>query len=79
MEKKCKKLRLVLTQLQEEPSFPNQLPIEVVTAKGRMHVVIDPKGKRTIQEVQLDVAPTSINIDPENTVLKEARVTQNRE
>jgi aminopeptidase N len=71
-----KKVRLVLRQLQTEPAFPNALPIDILTASGKRRVVLKPTGKQTIEEVKLNEAPASINIDPENTVLKEA--SQNR-
>jgi aminopeptidase N len=72
-----KKVRLVLTQLQTEPAFPNALPVDIVTANGRRRVVLKPTSKQTIEEVKLKDAPASINIDPENTVLKEAKVIHN--
>jgi aminopeptidase N len=72
-----KKVRLELRQLQSEPAFTNSMPIDIVTAKGKRRVVLKPTSKRTIEEVSLDETPLSIDIDPENTVLMEAR--QNRE
>lgn len=69
-----RKVRLVLRQLQTEPAFPNALPVDILTASGKRRVVLKPTGKETIQEVKLNEAPTGINIDPENTVLKEAKV-----
>jgi aminopeptidase N len=73
-----KKVRLVLVQTQTEPAFPNPLPLDIITATGKRRVVIKPTGKRTISEVQLDEAPSAISIDPENSILKEAHVNQNR-
>jgi aminopeptidase N len=72
-----KKARLVLRQLQTEPAFPNALPVDILTANGKRRVVLKPTGRQTLEEVKLNEAPVSINIDPENTVLKEA--SQNRE
>lgn len=72
-----KKLRLVLRQLQTEGAFPNALPVDILTARGSRRIVLKPTSKQTIEEVKLNEAPTSISIDPENTVLKE--VSQNRE
>jgi aminopeptidase N len=71
-----KKARLVLRQLQTEPAFPNALPVDILTANGKRRVVLKPTGRQTLEEVKLNEAPVSINIDPENTVLKEA--SQNR-
>lgn len=72
-----KKVRLVLRQLQTEGAFPNALPVDILTARGSRRIVFKPTSKQTIEEVKLNEAPTSISIDPENTVLKE--VSQNRE
>lgn len=72
-----KKLRLALAQTQTEPTFPNALPIEIITSTGKRRVVLKPTSKQTIEEVRLSEAPTGINIDPDNTVLKE--VSQNQE
>jgi aminopeptidase N len=58
-------------QLQPEPSFPNPLPIEIVTETGKEKVTINPKGKETSETFPVSSRPTSINIDPDNTVLKE--------
>jgi len=72
-----KKVRLVLRQLQTEPAFPNALPLDIITSNGKRRIVLKPTGKQTIEEVNLNEAPLSVNIDPDNTVLKEA--SQNRE
>jgi aminopeptidase N len=72
-----KKVRLVLRQLQAEPAFPNTLPLDIIMSSGNRRVVLKPTGKETIEEVKLNESPVSINIDPENTILKEA--SQNRE
>ena len=72
----AKKLRLVLKQFQPEPAFPNALPIDIVTAGGKRRLVLKPASKQTVEELKLDSAPTAVEIDPDNTVLKEARVSQ---
>ncbi len=72
-----KKVRLVLRQLQTEPAFPNPLPIDITMSSGKRRIVLKPTGKQTIEEVKLNEAPSSVNIDPDNTVLKEA--SQKRE
>ena len=66
-----KQLRLVLRQLQTESTFPNALPVDIITSSGKRRIVLKPTGKQTIEEVKLNKAPAGINIDPENTVLKE--------
>jgi aminopeptidase N len=74
---KANRLRLVLKQLQTEPAFPNSVPLDIITAGGKRRVVLKPTGKQTVEELKLDAAPNTINIDPDNTILKEARVAQN--
>jgi hypothetical protein len=70
------RLRIVLRQLQREPGFPNALPLELITAKGKRRITLKPKGKQSVEEIRLDIAPSAINLDPDNTVLKEAEVSQ---
>ncbi|HEY8188833.1 MAG TPA: M1 family metallopeptidase [Pyrinomonadaceae bacterium] len=70
------KVRLELRQLQTEPAFPNAVPIDILTAGGKRRIVLRPTGRQTVEEVKLNEAPTGINIDPENTLLKEAEVTK---
>jgi len=71
-----KRVRLVLKQLQTEPAFPNALPLDIMTASGKRRIVLKPTGKQTVEEVKLSEPPTTVNIDPDNTVLKEAKVTK---
>ncbi|MDQ2977534.1 MAG: M1 family metallopeptidase [Acidobacteriota bacterium] len=73
--RQTKKLKLVLNQTQTEAAFPNTLPVEILTPTGKRRIVLKPTGNQTVQEVKLDDAPTTINIDPDNTVLKDAGVT----
>lgn len=74
---RTKKVRLVLRQLQTEAAFPNALPIEILTNGGKRRVVLKPTTKQTMKEVKLDAAPAGIYIDPDNTILKEAKVIHN--
>jgi len=73
-----KKVRLVLRQLQSEPAFPNSMPIDIITASGKRRVVLTPTGKQTLEEVKLNEPPAGVDLDPENTVLKEVDVKQGR-
>lgn len=73
-----KKVRLVLRQLQTEPAFPNALPVDILTATGKRRVTLKPTGKQTIEEVKLNEPPTTVNIDPDNIVLKEAQAIKAR-
>jgi aminopeptidase N len=72
---KTNRLRLVLKQLQPEPAFPNSVPVDVVTPNGKRRLVLKPTGKQTVEEIKLNELPTTINLDPDNTVLKEARIS----
>ncbi len=73
---KEKKVKLVLKQTQTGAAFPNWLPVEIVTSAGKRRIVLKPMGKQTTQEVKLDEAPSAVNLDPDNTILKEASVTK---
>jgi aminopeptidase N len=72
--KRAKKLRLVLRQAQTEPPFPNALRVEITTPRGVRQANLKPTGKETVEELRLDEAPTKVLLDPENHVLKEAKV-----
>jgi aminopeptidase N len=73
-----KKVRFILKQLQPEPAFPNALPVDILTSSGKRRIVLHPTGKQTIEEVKLGEPPTTVNIAPDNTVLKEAEATKAR-
>jgi aminopeptidase N len=71
--RKTSNLGLTLKQLQREPAFPNSLPIDLLTARGKRRIVLRPSSKQITEEVKLDGPPIAVNIDPGNTVLKEVR------
>lgn len=71
--KKSKKAKLVLRQLQNEPAFPNTVPIEIVTSASMRRITVKTSSKQTTEELRLDEAPTSVRVDPEDTILKEIR------
>lgn len=73
---KTNKLRMQLKQLQAEPAFPNAVPIDILTANGKRRFILKPTGRQTVDEVKLDTSPTTVNIDPDNTILKDARINQ---
>lgn len=74
--KKTNKLRLTLKQIQAEPAFPNAVPIDILTANGKHRFVLRTTGRQTVDEVNLNAAPTTVDIDPDNTILKDARVSK---
>ena len=71
---KTRKVKLVLRQLQNEPAFPNAVPLEILTGKGTQRISLRPTSKLTTQELKLDQAPSGVTLDPLNTILKETRV-----
>lgn len=75
---KSRKVRLVLSQLQKEEAFPNSVPIEIQTGKTTRRVTLKPRSKSATEELRLDQAPTTIEIDPHDTILKEARVIRSQ-
>jgi hypothetical protein len=64
----------VLKQLQAEAAFPNAVPLDILTASGTHRVVLKPTAGQTVNEVKLDAPPLTVSIDPDNTILKDARV-----
>jgi len=64
-------LAVTLRQLQTEPAFPNPVPIEVASTMGKQRFTIHPNGRETVERFQLPSEPVSIDVDPDNTVLKE--------
>jgi aminopeptidase N len=74
---KTNKLRMMLKQLQPEPAFPNAVPIDIVTSNGNRRFILKPTGRQTVDEVKLDASPRTVNIDPDNTILKDARISHN--
>jgi aminopeptidase N len=68
-------MTVTLSQLQVEPAFRDPLPIQVVTAKGKQLVILKPNGKESVQFFRLDSRPSSFEIDPDNTLLKEAALS----
>jgi uncharacterized protein (UPF0218 family) len=67
-------VRLVLKQLQAEPAFPNAVPIDLVTTSGTRRIILKPTSKQTIEEIKLNNEPTTVTIDADKTILKDARV-----
>ncbi|HKO42536.1 MAG TPA: M1 family metallopeptidase [Pyrinomonadaceae bacterium] len=63
--------RLILRQTQTQPAFANTVTVTITTARGRQVVTLKPVTKETRYDVRLSAAPTAMEIDPENIVLKE--------
>ena len=69
-------VRLVLRQLQSGNAFLDHVPVAITTTSGKRDVFLKPNGKETVETVRLTEMPTSIEIDPRNTLLKEATVVR---
>jgi aminopeptidase N len=67
------KITLDLEQLQPEPAFRNSVPVDITTSSGTQRFVLKPNGKDTSQTLQMNSAPVSIQLDPDNTILKEVK------
>ncbi|MBA2703160.1 MAG: M1 family metallopeptidase [Blastocatellia bacterium] len=71
---RTKRLRLILDQTQSEAAFPNTVPVEISSGNSKRRILIKPENKHAVEEIKLDVAPTSLVVDPENVILDESRV-----
>ena len=69
-------VRLVLRQVQSGDAFLDPVPIVITTPGGKQELVLKPAGKETVETIQLRTKPTSIEVDPRNTILKEVTVRQ---
>jgi aminopeptidase N len=68
-----------LKQLQDGEAFLDPVPIEFTVNGKKKRETIYPKGKITRLSIKMDGNPTSIEIDPDETLLKEVIQVQNRE
>jgi aminopeptidase N len=69
-----KDLRLTLKQVQPGNAFLDPVPVRITTASGKRDIVLKPSSKQLIQTITLRERPLQIEIDPRNTLLKEASV-----
>ena len=63
-------LSITLRQNQAGEAFLDPLPVEISTAHGKQRAIIQPSGKVTVQKV-LASKPTHVQIDPNETILRE--------
>ena len=61
-----------LKQIQDGEVFLDPVPIEFTVNGKKQQRTIFPKGKLTTVSIRLDANPTSVQIDPDETLLKEA-------
>jgi aminopeptidase N len=69
-----RELRLTLRQVQGGNPFLDEVPISIRTASGTRDILLKPTAKSFTQTIQLRDKPTGIDLDPRNTLLKEASV-----
>jgi aminopeptidase N len=71
-----REVTLVLRQIQSGNAFLDHVPITITTASGKREVLLKPAGKEVVETIQLTEMPKSIEVDPRNTLLKEATVVR---
>jgi aminopeptidase N len=71
-----REVRLVLRQLQSGNAFLDHVPITITTASGKREVILKPSGREIVETIPLTEMPGSIDVDPRNTLLKEATVVK---
>ncbi len=64
-------LILDLKQTQAGDAFLDPVPIEIITGGVKKLITIQPESKTATLRIPIEKAPTSIQIDPEGTLLKE--------
>jgi aminopeptidase N len=64
-------LTIRLDQVQPGEAFLDPVPVRLQSMEGITDISINPQGKSTNKTVRLKSKPTSIQIDPANTLLKE--------
>jgi aminopeptidase N len=69
-------LSVELKQLQDGEAFLDPVPIEFTVNGNKKREMIYPKGKLTNVSIRLDANPTSVEIDPDGTLLKEVVAPQ---
>lgn len=64
-------ITVTLKQIQDGDAFLDPVPIEFTVNGKKQQRTIFPKGKLTTVSIRLDANPTSVQIDPDETLLKE--------
>lgn len=70
-----RELTLVLRQVQPGKAFLDYVPIAISTAAGTRELLLKPTGKETVHTTMSEF-PTGIELDPRNTLLREATVAR---
>lgn len=69
-----RELRLELKQVQPGNPFLDPVPVRIQTASGPRDILLKPVGTTTVETIKLSDQPSGIELDPQNTLLKEAKV-----
>ncbi len=64
-------LTIMLKQIQSGEAFLDPVPIEITNGETKQRITIWPQGKLASAHVRIKGQPTSIQIDPDGTLLKE--------
>jgi aminopeptidase N len=64
-------LRLVLKQVQRGNAFLDPVPVVVKFADAEENLIIEPTNKETVKLIQLSKEPVKVEVDPQNTLLRE--------
>ncbi|HEX8071696.1 MAG TPA: M1 family metallopeptidase [Pyrinomonadaceae bacterium] len=71
-------VRLTLRQTQAAAPFLTPLPVEFVNAGTTRRVTLTPAGRVTVARFPAPARPDDVRLDPDETILKEARVAAAR-
>lgn len=69
-----RELRLTLRQVQLGNAFLDHVPLTIRTATGTRDIVLKPTGKTTTETIRVREKPIGLELDPRNTLLKQATV-----
>jgi len=67
---------ITLDQKQTSGAFMDPVPVEITSGSVKRVVMMQPRGKITTREFRVSGLPISIQIDPENTLLREVKSGQ---
>jgi aminopeptidase N len=68
---KKRSVTVSLTQVQDGNPFLDPVPVVITTSAGKINAVITPTNKTSAHTVRLKEKPTTVEVDPLNTLLKE--------
>jgi aminopeptidase N len=64
-------LDVTIDQLQDGEPFLDPLPIKMIVSNQEMRKIVDPTGKHSTFSLRLAGTPTSVELDPDETLLRE--------